>query len=335
MIRPDHCIRSASPIRPCGSAPTRPGGRGPCAGSRSPGRGSAGCSGQVGPVDGVPEVLGLPDRLLRGQLGVPGEVGARVAERGVAQRQEPVHVPVPDVVGVGVDVDREVEEVADRQSGGAVGSRPAPAAARSGPRRSRCPAAGPSPRRPARCRRPGGCRPAPSTSSVPDFTSITKRSRARRSYDSGKPLRCISPRRSSSALGSRNPSVVTRLTRGCSGQAASSSRSSRAVVDLPTATEPAMPITNGVRPTDELEELVGRAVQLAGVQHVAAEQPGQRQVDLADVVHAGRVAESAEPLQGRRVQGHRGLLGQLGPVGPAALHVRAERPARRAAWGAI
>ena len=40
------------------------------------------------------------------------------------------------------------------------------------------------------------------------------------------------------------------LTRGCSGQTASSSRSRRAVVDFPTATDPAIPITNGVRSTD-------------------------------------------------------------------------------------
>ena len=76
---------------------------------------------------------------------------------------------------------------------------------------------------------------------------MTNRSRARRSYDSGNPLRAINPRRSSSAFGHRNPSVVTSATRGCCGQRASSSLSSRAVVDFPTDTEPATPITNGVR----------------------------------------------------------------------------------------
>jgi len=36
-------------------------------------------------------------------------------------------------------------------------------------------------------------------------------------------------------------------TRGVPGHRASSSRRMRAVVDLPTATEPATPMTNGVR----------------------------------------------------------------------------------------
>ncbi len=41
--------------------------------------------------------------------------------------------------------------------------------------------------------------------------------------------------------------MVTRATFGCSGQCASRCWSTRAVVDLPTATEPARPMTNGVR----------------------------------------------------------------------------------------
>ena len=40
--------------------------------------------------------------------------------------------------------------------------------------------------------------------------------------------------------------MVTRSTLGLDGQRASSSFSTRAVVDLPTATEPAMPMMNGV-----------------------------------------------------------------------------------------
>ena len=63
-----------------------------------------------------------------------------------------------------------------------------------------------------------------------------------------------------------------------------------------------MPITNGVRPTDRLQEVAGRAVQLAGVQHVPAEQPGQRQVDLADVRSAGRVAQAAHAVEGLGVE---------------------------------
>lgn len=76
--------------------------------------------------------------------------------------------------------------------------------------------------------------------------SATNRVSARRSYDSGNPLRDISPRSSSSRVGSRNPSVVTSSTRGCSGQRDSSAWRSRATVDFPTATDPATPITNGV-----------------------------------------------------------------------------------------
>ena len=54
------------------------------------------------------------------------------------------------------------------------------------------------------------------------------------------------PRRSSSAFGYRNPSVVTSSTRGVPGQRLISSRSSRAIVDFPTATDPATATTNGV-----------------------------------------------------------------------------------------
>ena len=85
---------------------------------------------RFGPLIVSQSVLGLGDRLARGQLGVAGEVGARVAEGGVAQRQEAGDVPVADVGRVGVDVDGEVEEVADREPGGAVGAGAGPAAAR-------------------------------------------------------------------------------------------------------------------------------------------------------------------------------------------------------------
>ncbi|CAM5376877.1 hypothetical protein STANM309S_00363 [Streptomyces tanashiensis] len=40
--------------------------------------------------------------------------------------------------------------------------------------------------------------------------------------------------------------MVTSSTRGCSGQRASSACRSRETVDLPTATEPATPMTKGV-----------------------------------------------------------------------------------------
>src|SRR6185312_12173133 len=79
---------------------------------------------EVRPIDGVPEVTRLADCLAGGQVGIAGEVGARVAEGGVAQRQESAHVPVAYVLGVGIDIDREVEKVTDGKPGGAIGPRP-------------------------------------------------------------------------------------------------------------------------------------------------------------------------------------------------------------------
>ena len=56
----------------------------------------------------------------------------------------------------------------------------------------------------------------------------------------------MSPRSASTALGSRNPSVVMSATLGEPGHRESSAWSTRAVVDLPTATEPATPKMKGV-----------------------------------------------------------------------------------------
>ncbi len=50
--------------------------------------------------------------------------------------------------------------------------------------------------------------------------------------------------------------MVTSSTRGLSGQRVISSRSSRAVVDFPTATDPAIPTTNGVRPVSSPRNVV-------------------------------------------------------------------------------
>ena len=183
-------------------------------------------------------------RPLGGELRVSGEVRTRVPEGRLAQRQESRDVPVAYVVGIGVDVDREIEEVADGQPGGAVG-----------PARAGCSTLSPSTirmsgrrthRRPARCRSPGGRRPA--RSPCPGRTSRPSRTAAAPAGRRTPGTPCdASARAVEFGVGYRKPSVVTRATRGCSGQAASSSCSSRAVVDLPTATEPATPITNGVR----------------------------------------------------------------------------------------
>ena len=84
--------------------------------------------------------------------------------------------------------------------------------------------------------------------------------------------------RSSSALGYRKPSVVTRSTRGCRASARSSARSTRAVVDLPTATQPATPMTNGVRARSPRKVDVA-LVQSRRAPTYSVEQPGQRAVD--------------------------------------------------------
>ena len=84
-------------------------------------------------------------------------------------------------------------------------------------------------------------------------------------------------------------------TFGCSGQWASICWSTRAVVDLPTATEPARPITNGVRGWVGLSRKSHCArLQPAGRLDVQAEQAGEREVDLSDLVEIEGVAEPAE-----------------------------------------
>ena len=98
--------------------------------------------------------------------------------------------------------------------------------------------------------------------------------------------------------GSRKPSVVTSATWGCSGQWASICCSTRAVVDLPTATEPASPITNGVRGgCGRCRNSSCSRCSAAGGLDVQAQQPGQRQVDLLHLVEVelrrpGRAAGS-------------------------------------------
>src|SRR6478735_7541449 len=91
---------------------------------RGPPPGGPDVLGQVGGVDGVPDPLGGGAGLLVGERGIPVEVGVGVGEGGAAQAEEAVDVPPLDVLGAGVDVDREVEEVADRQAGAAVRQHP-------------------------------------------------------------------------------------------------------------------------------------------------------------------------------------------------------------------
>ena len=131
-------------------------------------------------------------------------------------------------------------------------------------------------------------------------------------------------------MGQRNPSVVTSSTRGVSGQRESSSRRMRAVVDLPTATDPAMPITNGVRSGLLAEELGRDPVQRPDLADVEVQQPGQRQVDLLDLEQADLLAEALQPGQVVLGQGQGRVLAQAGPGGAVELDVRRGQ-ARRAA----
>ena len=114
--------------------------------------------------------------------------------------------------------------------------------------------------------------------------------------------------------------MVTSSTRGVSSQRASSSRSRRAVVDLPTATEPATPITNGVRCgcVAAGTSLVARCSAPAP-RDVEVEQPAERQVDLAHLAQVERVAEAAQLHDLGLGQGQRRARRERGPGGAVDL----------------
>ena len=73
---------------------------------------------QVDQVDALPDLVRPSQGHVVGDLGEAPEVGARLGEGRVLEGEEPVQVPAADVAGVGVDVDREVDEVAHRQRRG-------------------------------------------------------------------------------------------------------------------------------------------------------------------------------------------------------------------------
>jgi hypothetical protein len=64
--------------------------------------------------------------------------------------------------------------------------------------------------------------------------------------------------------------------------------------------------------------------KLAGVQEIAAQQPGEGKIDLPDVQHAGRIVEPTDFLQRGFVKRAWHLFGELGPISPTSLHVRLE-----------
>ena len=118
--------------------------------------------------------------------------------------------------------------------------------------------------------------------------------------------------------------MVTSSTVGWSGHRASSSRRTRDVVLLPTATLPATPITNGGRAERVAEERRRDAVPLGGGADLQVEQPGQREVDLLDLGQVDRLAEAAQPRQVVVGEGE----GRRGPEVPPLLAVDRRRTGR-------
>ena len=101
------------------------------------------------------------------------------------------------------------------------------------------------------------------------------------------------------AFGKRKPSVVTRSTAGWSGQRASSARRMRDVVLFPTATEPATPMMNGTRADSSPRNVDVARCTARVAEHVEAEQPRQREVDVDDLVEREDVVEAAQRRRGR------------------------------------
>ena len=90
--------------------------------------------------------------------------------------------------------------------------------------------------------------------------------------------------------------MVTRSTRGWSGQRTSSACRMRAIVLLPTATLPASPDDVRHARVQLAEERLGHDVQLTGRREPQVQQPRQRQVDVFDLLERhGLVAGRAAP----------------------------------------
>ena len=95
------------------------------------------------------------------------------------------------------------------------------------------------------------------------------------------------------------------------------------MVDLPTATDPARPMTNGVRGGVRLvEELLLLAVQPAGRLDVQAQQPADRQVDLADLLEVERSPRPRSAVISSAVSGFSTSLRERRPGGAVELDVR-------------
>lgn len=66
---------------------------------------------EVGQVDGLPNFTGLGARFLIVHICKGREVGIRFAESGVAQGEEAINIPLLDIIGAGINVDRKVKEI--------------------------------------------------------------------------------------------------------------------------------------------------------------------------------------------------------------------------------
>ena len=207
-----------------------------------------------------------------------------------------VDVPVVDQLLVGVDIDREVEEVRDERHELAV-LRQFARLQHVQPLEDQDvrPVDGDDTRRAPR-HRSGANRPARGRSAGP---ALMRRQEAQQRADVvavGKALALHQVLAAQHLVGKRKPSVVTRSTFGLDGQRGSSSFSTRAVVDLPTATEPAMPMMKGVLTAfGGVEEALALAEQQLARLDMRREQARQRQVDAPHLVEIDRVVERAQP----------------------------------------
>src|SRR5699024_5421677 len=75
---------------------------------------------EVREVDGVPDLRGQSHGLVIVELRVAEAVGVRVLEGTVHEGEEAGDIPLLDAAGASIDVDGEVEVVAERQAQGAL-----------------------------------------------------------------------------------------------------------------------------------------------------------------------------------------------------------------------
>ena len=79
---------------------------------------------QIRQVDAGPQPFGKVDRLLLRERRVFSEVGQRVPERRVPEPEETVQVPAVQVLLVGIEIDRKVEEIRHEGDRGAIARQP-------------------------------------------------------------------------------------------------------------------------------------------------------------------------------------------------------------------